>query len=131
MIDTNLVTDLIREKGSMSFEDIWEKISPQIRAHFDKIEDESIFKSNVYLSMVENFNLIMIGNNVWDLKEKYTNAEIEKIKLNLFGSYSSDAQKGEETQDIEELQDEDTFDIEQEELNDIETFEDDSEDAFE
>ncbi len=132
MIDTNLVTDLIRENGSMSFNDIWTKISPQIKEHFDKIEDESVLKSNVYLSMIENFNLIMIGNNVWDLKDKYTNSEIDKIKLNLFGNYSSDANANADENAMPEADREDTFDLEhQDELNDMETFEEETDDSFE
>ncbi len=132
MIDTNLVTDLIRENGSMSFSDIWAKISPQIKAHFDKIEDESVLKSNVYLSMIENFNLIMIGNNIWDLKDKYTNGEIDKIKLNLFGKHSSETHANAGEANIPEMDSEDTFDLEHhDELNDMETFEEETEDSFE
>ena len=85
MIDTSLVIKYLEKHGKTSFEQIWEKISPKLLKQFDKIKDDNELKTNLFSSMIENFKLIMIGNNVWDLKINYTIGEVEDINNSLLG----------------------------------------------
>ncbi len=86
MLKTDIIVDYLKENGKTSFKKIWDDLESEILSNINDSEDAEIWelKSNVYLSMIQDFNLIMIGGNVWDAKESYSLEQIEKINNSLY-----------------------------------------------
>ncbi len=85
MIKTNLVLDLLEKNSKpMNFNNIWDSIKNDVISSLKQKEEEHKIKTDLYMSMLEDENLIMIGENNWDLKNKYTiskQIEIEKTRI--------------------------------------------------
>ncbi len=86
MLKTDIIVDYLKENGKTSFKKIWDDLESEILSGINDSENAEIWelKSNVYLSMIQDFNLIMIGGNVWDAKESYSLEQIEKINNSLY-----------------------------------------------
>lgn len=86
MLKTDIIVDYLKENGKTSFKKIWDDLESEILSNINDSENAEIWelKSNVYLSMIQDFNLIMIGGNVWDAKESYSLEQIEKINNSLY-----------------------------------------------
>lgn len=81
MLRTDAVIKLLKNnKEEMSFDDIWTNIKEETLSTISKEQDESVVKSDLYMSMMEDQNLIMVGDNKWNLKASYSYEEIEDIK---------------------------------------------------
>lgn len=78
MLKTDAVIKLLKsKKTSMSFNDIWNEVKANYTS--EKNTEEYIIKSDLYISMIEDNNLIMLGGNVWDISNNYSKNEIQKI----------------------------------------------------
>ncbi len=86
MLKTDIIVDYLKENGKTSFKKIWDDLESEILSGINDSENAEIWelKSNVYLSMIQDFNLIMIGGNVWNAKESYSLEQIEKINNSLY-----------------------------------------------
>ena len=85
MLKTKLIVDYLKTNGQTHFEEIWKDIKEDIIEEInDKELEENTIKSNIFLSMIQDFNLIMIGGNIWNAKENYSLEESEKINSSLY-----------------------------------------------
>ncbi len=81
MLRTDAVIKLLKtKKEEMSFDDIWTNIKEETLSTISKEQEESVVKSDLYMSLMEDQRLIMVGDNKWNLKESYSYSEIEDIK---------------------------------------------------
>lgn len=86
MLKTDEILNLLKKtKEPMSFDQIWDKVKKEIlKSQKNNDYDEKKIKADIYMSLMEDQNLIMIGDNYWNLKEKYSNDErinIEKTRM--------------------------------------------------
>lgn len=73
MIRTDEVIALLKAKGKkMSFDKIWKEVKEPITESISVEMDEVQIKSNLYISLIEDEHVIMVGDNNWDLKERYS-----------------------------------------------------------
>lgn len=114
MLNINLVEKLLENSKPLEFEKIWSKVKDDLLKDLQKTKDEEIkVKNDLLLSMIQDEKLIMIGNNTWSLRNKYSTAQQEKINSSILGSeddvYSdiealkADIEKEEELEDEEDL----------------------------
>lgn len=81
MIRTDEVIAVLAAKGKkMSFEQIWKEVKVDVIASLKEGLDEVQVKSDLYLSMIEDEHVIMVGDNFWDLKDRYSLENLEVIK---------------------------------------------------
>ncbi len=102
MLRTDAVIKLLtKNKEEMSFDNIWINVKDETLSTITKEQEESIVKSDLYMSMMEDQRLIMVGDNKWNLKDSYSYAEIEDIKKSRM---TDDVETElEETEDTREL----------------------------
>ncbi|BDV03759.1 MAG: hypothetical protein HPPSJP_4800 [Candidatus Hepatoplasma scabrum] len=86
MLSVDLAIDFIKKNGAKKFDVIWTNIKKELFDQIDTIKKEPEIKSDFFISMINDEKLIMLGNEIWDLKENYSLQEIEDIKVNVFGS---------------------------------------------
>ncbi len=103
MLRTDTVIKLLKNnKETMSFEDIWNSVKDETIASISKEQDEIAIKSDLYMSMMEDQTLLMVGDNTWGLKETFSYEEIEQIKKSrVTDDIETDLE--EETDDTREL----------------------------
>ncbi len=81
MIRTDEVLALLKAKGSkMSYEDIWKQVKGPVMESLTTELDEIQVKSDLYISLIEDENVLMVGDNNWDLKERYSLENLEVIE---------------------------------------------------
>ena len=102
MIRTDEVLALLKAKGKkMSYEDIWKKVKDSVMESLTIALDEIQVKSDLYISLIEDENIIMVGDNNWDLKERYSLENLEVIERSRMTEETE--LQWEETDDTKEL----------------------------
>lgn len=86
----NIINFLKAKKNPISFDDIWEHISKDIDESTKT--PEYTIKANLFSSMIIDERLLMISDNKWDLRNRYTLDEVERINKISF-SDSEDVEK--------------------------------------
>ncbi len=81
MLRTDAVIKLLKNnKSELSFDEIWNNVKEETIASISKEQDENIIKADLYTSLLEDQNLIMVGDNKWNLKSSFSFEEVEQIK---------------------------------------------------
>lgn len=81
MIRTDEVIALLKAKGTkMAYNEIWEEVKEPVMASLTVQHDEIQVKSDLYISLIEDENIIMVGDNNWDLKDRYSLENLEVIE---------------------------------------------------
>jgi len=102
MLETNSAVKFIESKSKpVSFEDIWKNIKKETINSLGKEFPEEVIKSDLYISLIEDERVIMIGNNVWDLKSRRSFNEIIEIEKTLTEEFELEIT--EESDDTKEL----------------------------
>lgn len=102
MIRTDEVLALLKAKGKkMSYEDIWKEVKDSVMESLTIALDEIQVKSDLYISLIEDENIIMVGDNNWDLKERYSLENLEVIERSRMTEETE--LQWEETDDTKEL----------------------------
>ncbi len=114
MLKTDTVIKLLKkEKKAMTFDDIWKTIKEETMSSLSKEGIEEFqAKSDLYMSLLEEQKLIMIGENKWDLKENFSHddiALIERTRMTEELELDLDLEKTDDTIELEIL------DVEEEE----------------
>lgn len=86
MLNVDLAINFIKENGAKKFDLIWNNIKKDLFNEIETNKKEAEIKSDFFISMINDEKLIMIGNEIWDLRENYSLKEIEDININVFGS---------------------------------------------
>lgn len=86
MLNVDLAINFIKKNGAKKFDLIWENIKKDLFNEIETNKKEAEIKSDFFISMINDEKLIMIGNEIWDLRENYSLKEIEDININVFGS---------------------------------------------
>ncbi len=103
MLRTDAVIKLLKtNKDTMSFENIWNAVKEETIASVTKEQEEISIKSDLYMSMMEDQTLIMVGDNAWGLKESFSYEEIDGIKKSRVTD-DVETNLEEETDDTREL----------------------------
>ncbi|NQX83328.1 MAG: DNA-directed RNA polymerase subunit delta [Mycoplasmataceae bacterium] len=80
MLKTDMIIKLLKNtKKPMTYDVIWDKVKIEVMDSFKEDLDEFAIKTDLYMSLLEDEKLIMIGDNTWDLKEKYSNSKQASI----------------------------------------------------
>ncbi len=104
MLRTDAVIKLLKNnKTEMSFEDIWQNVKEQTIASISKEQDEITIKADLYTSMLEDQNLIMVGDNKWNIKSSFSYEEIAEIKKSRITAEDDVTPELEESDDTREL----------------------------
>lgn len=107
MLKTDPIIKLLEDKKeSMEYNSIWENVKKEVIESLKNNLEESIIKTNLYMSMLEDERLIMIGDNNWDLKNKYSSAEqsiILRSRLTEEAEIFFEEVEEEETEETKEL----------------------------
>jgi len=81
MVKTDEVIKFLKTlKGPASFKEIWENVKDESFASIKKNLSEEVMMSDLYLSLIEDERIIMIGGNNWELKEKYSIKDVSAIE---------------------------------------------------
>lgn len=81
MIRTDEVIALLKAKGNkLSYNDIWASVKDLVMKSLTVELDENQVKSDLYISLIEDENAIMVGDGFWDLKERYSLENLEVIE---------------------------------------------------
>ncbi len=73
MLRTDNVREALKDNGKpMSYDAIWSNVKSNITESLGTNVNEEQVKADLYFSLMEDSRLIMIGNGLWDLKEKYS-----------------------------------------------------------
>lgn len=81
MLRTDAVIKLLKtKKQEMSFDEIWANVKEETLKSIKKEFTEDQIKADLYMSLIEEQALIMIGDSKWDLKEKFSYDEIHQIE---------------------------------------------------
>ncbi len=81
MLKTDAVIKLLKQnKEPMSFDDIWTNVKEDTMSTINKEQEENVVKSDMYISMMEEQQLLMIGENKWTIKENYSFEEVHNIE---------------------------------------------------
>ncbi len=103
MLRTDAVIKLLtKNKTEMSFDDIWANVKDETISSLTKEQDENITKSDLYMSMMEDQTLIMVGDNKWNVKAAFSYDEIADIKKSR-ATDDVEVDLEEETDDTKEL----------------------------
>ncbi|CRX37070.1 / / hypothetical protein / 559679:560059 Reverse [Candidatus Hepatoplasma crinochetorum] len=122
MLNVDLAINFIKENGAKKFDLIWNNIKKDLFNEIETNKKEAEIKSDFFISMINDEKLIMIGNEIWDLRENYSLKEIGVINVNVFGSQI------EKEDDQELLKANDlTLDEEEDEVEDSPVFENNEE----
>lgn len=73
------IYDYLMKQGPKTFEEIWE----EVKETYPTKNIEFSEKANTNYLIVRDVIFIMIGNRLWDIREKYTQKEISKIKSKI------------------------------------------------
>lgn len=80
MVNTKVVAETIKKnKDKMSFEQIWKAVKKEIMETAGEGAEEISIKSDLYISMMEDQDIIMLGDNIWDLRDIYSFEEQQRI----------------------------------------------------
>ena len=85
MLRTEEVRDFLEKSGKpVAFDNIWKNVKSEVIESLAVDHDEDRIKADLYLSLMEDSRLIMVGDNTWDLKERYSlsnQGKIEKARM--------------------------------------------------
>ena len=85
MLRTEEIRGILKETGKpMDFNTIWKKVGPAVMESVKDGLDEDRVKSDLFFSLMEDSRIIMIGNEMWDLRSKYSLANqniIQKARM--------------------------------------------------
>ncbi len=102
MLETNSAVKFIESrKKSVSFEDIWTNVKKETISSLGKEFPEEVIKSDLYLSLIEDERVIMVGNNTWELKSRRSLNEVLEIEKSLTEEFELEIT--EESDDTKEL----------------------------
>lgn len=105
MLRTDTVIKLLKSnKKPMTFEEIWKGIKVETMDSISVDSDEAQVKSDLYMSIMEDPDVIMIGDNKWDLKENFSFEEVNQIiKTRMTAELELDisAEKSDDTIEME------------------------------
>ncbi len=80
MLRTDAVIKLLKKnKTRMSFDDIWTNVKEDTMKSTTVDFEEAQVKADLYMSMLEDQALLMVGDNNWDLKENFSFDEANQI----------------------------------------------------
>ncbi|BDU67383.1 MAG: hypothetical protein TYPL_0360 [Candidatus Tyloplasma litorale] len=100
MLKTEEVIKILKSnKKPMLFNDIWKKVKKEITSSLNNEVNEFAIKSDLYLSLMEDPKLIMVGNNKWDIRDKYSYSEIESLNKTLLIEEDIEEDVEEETEE--------------------------------
>jgi DNA-directed RNA polymerase delta subunit len=81
MLKTGNVVKFMRTlKTPVSFDTIWTKLGVEITESLGKEMPEEVVKSDLYMSLIEDERIIMVGQNEWALREAYSLSELSAIE---------------------------------------------------
>lgn len=102
MLRTDKVIELLQgKKHPMPFESIWKKIKEDTISSISKDMDETGVKAALYMSLLEDQRLIMVGDNNWDVKEKYShNDQVQIEKIRVTEEIQLDLEESDETREL-------------------------------
>jgi len=102
MLETNGAIKFIEsKKKAISFEEIWKQVKKETISSLGKDVPEKTIKSDLYFSLIEDERVIMIGNNVWDLKSRHSLNDVLEIEKSLTEEF--EVELPEESDDTKEL----------------------------
>lgn len=114
MLNVDLAIDFITKTGKKKFSEVWDHVKDDLFLEIKTIKKEANIKSDFFISMMNDERLIMIGDDIWDLKEKYSLSEIEDINIKVFGNQI-------EKEDSEELLKDNDLTLDEDEEEEIDT----------
>ncbi len=81
MIRTDEVIALLKaKKNKMLYNDIRNSVKDSIMKSLTVELEETQVKSDLYMSLIEDENIIMVGEGYWDLKERYSLENLQVIE---------------------------------------------------
>ncbi|AHK22628.1 hypothetical protein [Candidatus Hepatoplasma crinochetorum] len=114
MLNVDLAIDFITKTGKKKFSEVWDHVKDDLFLEIKTIKKEANIKSDFFISMMNDERLIMIGDDTWDLKGKYSLSEIEDINIKVFGNQI-------EKEDSEELLKDNDLTLDEDEEEEIDT----------
>lgn len=102
MLKTDHVVKYIEsKKDPVSFEEIWKNVKKETISSLGKTFPEEVIKSDLYHSLMEEEKIMMIGNNVWELKSRHSLKDVLGFEKSLTEEYELNVV--EESDDTREL----------------------------
>ncbi len=85
MLRTDAVIKLLKKnKQDMTLDEIWANVKEETMKSISVEKDEVAIKSDLYTSMLEDQNLVMVKEGYWNLRTNFSFDEIaEIIKLRV------------------------------------------------
>lgn len=76
MLRTEKIFKILKgSKSPVDFDSLWEKIKDEFYPSSNEKLTENQVKTDLYMTMLEDPGMIMIGSNKWDLKTRYSHDE--------------------------------------------------------
>ncbi len=106
MLRTDIVIKFLKkEKAKTSFDKIWAGVKEETLKTMPEGTDENQAKADLYMSMMEDPDIIMIEGNNWDLKSNFSFEEVNEIvKTRMTEELELDISSPEKSDDTIEME---------------------------